>query len=508
MNFIEELVVNSETAKKLSVFIDSQIDDFYLKYKENSSFSATEIGSFSDYLEEKRDVLEALDYSTTQEKAFISFLFDICEQYGLIATVCIESVLQKSNLYLGKRREAAKLFLLNIKNNSDYLDRFDEICNNLQCAIDNEEDDIKKALVTFANYYSNVIRNSSKIYCDELKNKILFAQKRGLYAFISNEFIMNLLSVEFVNLKIADETIQGKIRRYLSPNPIIIRKLNKPAVLMEENSNYSRVLEKLSGASFKNIREIALKNCSNMSAMLKGRGVDPLQDEEELYIYLKSFGNMHEAKMLSAFKAFPFEKAKSRNVEIIDWGCGQGLASIALFDYLRINKINFNIDRVILVEPSAIAIKRAALHIKTARQNIGISTICKYFDELEKEDVVTNPESLKIHLFSNILDLGEEMYSQNRLIQIIEESQIHDNIFVCVSPYITDAKADRIDSFKRYFQRKYSTYFSYDEQTISGRTDSGYWSCNYHYKGNPVHYGHRYCNLKDKWTKIIRVFQI
>ena len=65
------------------------------------------------------------------------------------------------------------------------------------------------------------------------------------------------------------------------------------------------------------------------------RGTKLLETDEELCMYLFSFGNMHQAKIRKACNCLPLEQICSKHFHIIDWGCGQGLASVCLLDILR-----------------------------------------------------------------------------------------------------------------------------------------------------------------------------
>ena len=53
-------------------------------------------------------------------------------------------------------------------------------------------------------------------------------------------------------------------------------------------------------------------------------------------MYLRSFGKMHKAKLDAAFKCIhnPSDLFGSP-VEIYDWGCGQGTATVCLLDFLK-----------------------------------------------------------------------------------------------------------------------------------------------------------------------------
>lgn len=62
-----------------------------------------------------------------------------------------------------------------------------------------------------------------------------------------------------------------------------------------------------------------------------GRAI--LQTEDQLNAYIAAYGEMHFIKCRAALQNFPFENLT--NFEIVDWGCGQGIASLTLFDMLK-----------------------------------------------------------------------------------------------------------------------------------------------------------------------------
>ena len=125
-------------------------------------------------------------------------------------------------------------------------------------------------------------------------------------------------------------------------------------------------------------------------------------------------------------------------------------------------------------------LKRAALHLKYY-PSLGVpSTICKPFDSLNVYDFINDESSIKVHLFSNVLDIDEAYYSQTKLIELIKKSQTGVNYFICCSPYITDYKTNKIDNFVRSFENR-QMLFAIDEKT-------GQW------QGN-------------NWSRVVRIFK-
>lgn len=173
------------------------------------------------------------------------------------------------------------------------------------------------------------------------------------------------------------------------------------------------------------------------------RGTGILDDDDHLNMYLHSFGKMHKAKLDTAFNCVPnAESLFSYEVEIYDWGCGQGTASICLLDFIRAKRINTsNIKSFCLVDPSPVAVNRA----KDVIQCYGISSvnlIVKDFDSLVASDF---PQSTarKLHLFSNILDV--DAFDLAHFTQLFQQVFGGENFFICVGPYYSNNR--RVDDF-------------------------------------------------------------
>jgi hypothetical protein len=111
-------------------------------------------------------------------------------------------------------------------------------------------------------------------------------------------------------------------------------------------------------------------------------GTALLDTDEQLYHYIAAYGEMHKTKINTTLQHFPINDITD-NFEIIDWGCGQGLASICFMDYLKENTILLNkLKKITLVEPSECALNTANVYISSILKNLNIEidvkTIKKY----------------------------------------------------------------------------------------------------------------------------------
>lgn len=173
------------------------------------------------------------------------------------------------------------------------------------------------------------------------------------------------------------------------------------------------------------------------------RGTDILDDEPHLNMYLRSFGKMHKAKLDTAFTCLPDATSIfSENIEIYDWGCGQGTASICLLDFLASNHIRHNIVQVNLVEPSVPATRRAKEIISCYDPSIKVNVLNKVFDDLTETDFART-NNRKLHLFSNILDV--DAFDLAQFTFLFQQCFWGENYFVCVGPYYSNNK--RVDEF-------------------------------------------------------------
>ena len=496
MNLFDNLFDKAESKDSLDTFLKENmlsINDFY-----NSDFSKMKEckSTIDKFILLKYQLIEELDFTKFYNRSFVIILFDFCERFNLrSSTQRIVSILLQNDLYIGYRLQAALLFLSNIDANSRLIERYDKICSLIQAAIDQEEDSEEDSISTFLNYYRLVVQSTPLQYANQLKQKINDCINDEKYKFLSCDKVQEILLFDLTEKGVYDK-IQFVIDSILSKKSKTEEEIADSS-LVEEESDYVSLLSSVE-SSFDAIRSISTK-LSDGSA-LTDRGVKILETEGELLAYMRRSGNMHKAKLDSAFE-FLVDHINSK-FTIYDWGCGQGIASMALLEKIDSDLVNC----VYLIEPSKLSLKRAALHVSKFNNAIPIRTICKKMDDLTVDDVRNVMEETTVHLFSNILDISD--YSQKKLINLIEKSQKNRNYFLCVSPCIDDVKTARIDSFKCYFEKK-NSFFLLGEETNPKK--GIYWNCNNHYRGNGFCLDHLekvngYC--ANKWSRLIRVFVV
>ena len=219
-------------------------------------------------------------------------------------------------------------------------------------------------------------------------------------------------------------------------------------------ANYDDIIKGITQPSFNAFYEKAKLELRNFAAskrdeifMQLERGIAQLSTHEQLCQYLYSYGNMHQAKLLDAFKMVPDEWFSSP-FEVVDWGCGQAMGSINLLDHLReINHLD-SIERIVLIEPSARAIERGTVHLEAYRSicNFEVVSHACLFEDIHPEQIQTTKRRRRIHIFSNILDVAA--IDLRHLARLLADSQQSDDLLVCVGPfYANNRRMDRLFDF-------------------------------------------------------------
>ena len=174
-------------------------------------------------------------------------------------------------------------------------------------------------------------------------------------------------------------------------------------------------------------------------------------------VYIAAYGNMHQGKINEVLDEIKINDFANTDLQIIDWGCGQGLATICLFDFF--NKHNLSLDlvkKVVLIEPSEVARDRAKTHVNAyLRDEDKIVVIGKYIDDVKVDDIVSD-EPVTLHLFSNILDIPS--IDLLRLANCIKTNLKGLHYFFCWGPL--NQGNNRIDSFWSYFNEADSVFFN------------------------------------------------
>lgn len=153
--------------------------------------------------------------------------------------------------------------------------------------------------------------------------------------------------------------------------------------------------------SYHAIRGLAGNEHKVWNELDRGRGV--LTSTAQLDQYLFSYGPMIRGQWNAIL---PRTRLPSKGLEIIDYACGQGLATALVLDAMD-RASREEVAKVTLVEPSGVALARAQAIVGCYCPAAKIVTINKKLDELAVGELAMDDSKAKVHLFSNILDIDD-----------------------------------------------------------------------------------------------------
>lgn len=467
-------------------------------YRSPYSVQEKQRDSFEGFILFKHSILNELDYTIIRNRSFILMLLDLCERHAVYSCIPhLIKIIHANDICINSRIEAGLKFTYpEPKTNTELVEKLPEICKLLETAYNQEEDNEYAIQITLLNYFDHVFYNTNSTYSSQLL--VTYSDIKNSLSFINGLDFINKLNP--ANGEAAHNKIQSFIATLQEGNETKSEPYGDNLII-EENTEYSNALLSLP-TDFKSIRKYSIKHTEGN---LRGRGVAMLNTEEEMFEYIKRFGRMHYAKLESAF-ASPFPQTFTKKVNIIDWGCGQALATMVFIEKYG----NDCIDKIVLIEPSEIVLKRAALHCKKFAPKAKIQTVNKKLNELVSDDLYINNTYSTINLFSNILDIDD--YHPHILQALVYSICSHGDYFVCVSPHIDDVKTERIDSFCKFFSKSPSFTLYHDK--INNKLGT-FWMCNNSYKRGFVGHGsYMNCNQYNvdgcinKWTRVLKVFSV
>ncbi len=461
-------IINLQTQDDFSVYLESyfiELEEYLL------NISNDEIQGIKFDIEEiLYDLLDNNLIQNHNSKTINAFLILLAEKFlqtSLIGAITI-IVCYLPNGATQLRLEAAKLYLKVNDITNDYFDRCDKILNLLEESATIDEYN-NNAIKSFLYFYHTALSQFVRVNDLELANTFIskLKQKKSSYKFLQDNKISSFFEKnEKSDIKNIIVEIENLINTITYKKSLCHIENSK---VIKEVSPYSQAVSKLSNPTFEKIRDMANKYIQSIGDPEElfyrlQRGEAIIDDEKLLYKYLVSFGFKHKVKLYSAYDEI-FDKIENEKLDIVDWGCGQGTATMLLLDYAKKKNTILDIENITLIEPSPLALSRGLLHVDILKQKeYKINAINRDLDCLKLEDLKNNSNNKTLHLFSNILDI-ESFSLDNEFFNKIAYSLKNDAIFVCVSPNRNDKVNNRLELFYKHFDE------NFDTELISFRDD-------------------------------------
>jgi hypothetical protein len=358
------------------------------------------------------------------------------------------------------RLEASKLYLRVNDISKDYVNRSDSILALIDKSAQIDEYHTN-AIRAFLSFYQNALMQFQRLQNESLAKSLASVLKasRSKYGFLQDVVLEHFLDkITQISIHDASALIAVTLQ---STTPQKIVCVSASTSITKEESAYAQTLYGLSNPTFDAIRDVSFKQLHIIGdtqelydRLIRGEAI--IDDPDLLYKYFVSFGGKHKSKLYGAYDEI-ITKLQNVRFNIIDWGCGQGMATMVLLDFAKQRDIQLDIHNITLIEPSQLALSRALLHVDVLKQKeYLIQAISSDFDCLNAEDILCDNDYKTLYLFSNILDV-ENFSLDMDFMKKVSQNINSDSIFVCVSPNRNDKLNSRLDLFYNYFDENFDT---------------------------------------------------
>jgi len=179
------------------------------------------------------------------------------------------------------------------------------------------------------------------------------------------------------------------------------------------------------------------------------RGTAIITDANQLDAYLASYGSKHIAKLKCVLES---SFGSSIPVRIVDWSCGQGLGTLSALGSVW-NMAH--LEEVVLIEPSRIALNRAANLVAChgVWSMRGAPKVIQLNGFLVRDTMLGRTfDGPTLHIFSNVLDMEE--VDLDELADLIQSSFTGEQMVIATSPFISRMRSMRLLAF----QERFSSY--------------------------------------------------
>lgn len=205
---------------------------------------------------------------------------------------------------------------------------------------------------------------------------------------------------------------------------------------IQTEEEYLEAIDQLYDPTFEDIRWFGVEYWKSFPAEDQNRyyrelnsGKAVIENIQQCATYLCAYGIKHEEKITKLLGQAP-EAVFANDFDLVDWGCGQGLATMLLCDFLGTERTH--IKTVTLIEPSPVTLERAEIYVKKFLPEVPVIPINRRFESIAPGQFAHCTCTTHIHLFANILDVpGIDLKVLVRLLHALRTST---DYFLCVNP--------------------------------------------------------------------------
>ena len=222
----------------------------------------------------------------------------------------------------------------------------------------------------------------------------------------------------------------------------------------------SSFVDKLSESKQKRLKESIEHGCANIDS------------DAQLKMYLHLYGDIHRHKLELAFNHIPQSLWEDYNVSLFDYGCGQGIAEMALYDFLRSKDFNHrSVKEITLIEESKANLDRANQNAADVFHGVVPVALHKSVADVTENEVFSSNAS--IHIFSNVIDIPD--FPREHIANLLSNKK--NSVVICVSPfYPNPGRGQHMKEFGKLL-KGYERYYKLEKHSDDWSKDH---SCQLH----------------------------
>jgi hypothetical protein len=394
---------------------------------------------FQMLIEQKIEYINSIENFNTQYNIHLGELIKTI--LNLKKEILYKKVIQ--NQKLKEEYEEAKSIYEEFDNEYKNIDEIPKILLNLEGGttfktLSNDIDNEVFLKINIQELEKNIINleKEIKVIKEDDTFKIISTLKNSDYYFeqLKIELEKERILLEDEAKNILDEKINKKV---------ILEQVTqiKDVRIKKEVSKYSKVIKDIENPNFEKIR----RYCNNL---LNDNQADDMQK------YLAVNGKMYKALMYDAFEEF-LAKINSSSINIIDFGCNQGINSLLLFDYIREKQLDIEIKNVLLVDDNTELLERAKTHVEVFKNNNTHIKLINDFQELLEFDIDTNMITINLCFndeFIKKININNLFIENSYCICISTKSKEYNDKIYDIFKFnkIITNKEKKIGKFKKY----------------------------------------------------------
>lgn len=341
----EELKIQEEELEKTKEFIeDETIEEEYEEAKVNYEEYENE---YEHIKETQKNVMELSDDEKVELKKLFKKAARLCHPDIVpdeLKAKATELMQQLNDAYSKQDLAQVKQILHSLENGSVFEILSESI---------NDKELIKEKIKEYKQNIANLEKEINNITKDETYQIIVNLDNWDEYfESLKTELEAEKEKLEEESREILEEKVKNNIEDSISEE----NSRNLFTMLeIEQLTTYREALQNNNVLNFEKIR----RYCNNL---LDTKNADSMQK------YLAENGRMYKALIYDALEQF-LQKLENKTITIIDWGCGQGIGSSLVLDYLTEKQLKIQVDKVVLVDDDITAMNRARVHIDLLKEN-------------------------------------------------------------------------------------------------------------------------------------------